>query len=686
MSGSIGFGRAALHLGALWSLAFAQPLLDLLGRNGQFFVARGSTAGDILLLAFGYVLVPPLAGAAVVWALGLVRAGLGWAAQLVLVAVCVGGLLLPPAGDALGGSALALAVALVLGAAAAALYARAAAVRSFVGLLAPAPLVVLILFLVFSPVRELVLPDDESGALAGPGRSSTPIVHVVLDELPETTLAHASGELDDELFPQLARFARGATRYRNATTVDDLTTGAVPAQLTGMRPRADSLPTARNHPRSLFTLFERSHELAVIEPITDLCPERLCGEARPDAVERLRSLESDLEVVVQQLLLPADLREGLPPIDRVWEGFAAGGDSEGGFRPGSDLTRAVLDRLGRNDATAGFQRAIAALDRPAAKPPLVFVHSTLPHAAWRFLPDGRRYGIAGKELPGLSSAGWSGPQWQVDQNFQRHVLQVQYTDRLVGRLLDALRAKGLYDKAVIVVSADHGSAFQTGQPRRPVTGENVGQIAPVPLLVKWPGQRKGTVDARAVRTLDVLPTIAKAAGVRLPWRADGMPADERPVDPAAPIDVSHAGEPVLTERLGSILAKRRERERAEAALLRAGVYSLGPRPGLIGRRVVATVSAGGPRATIDDAGDYAAVDTGAAVLPAYVSGAIEGLRANAEVAVAVNGRVEATTRVYRDDGRMTFAAMVRPAALRDGPNAITVLQVLPGDRLRAIGG
>ena len=31
VSGSIGFRRAALHLGGLWALAFAQPLLDLLG-------------------------------------------------------------------------------------------------------------------------------------------------------------------------------------------------------------------------------------------------------------------------------------------------------------------------------------------------------------------------------------------------------------------------------------------------------------------------------------------------------------------------------------------------------------------------------------------------------------------------------------------------------------------------------
>ncbi len=77
MSGSIGFGRTALHLGGLWALAFAQPLFDLLGRNAQFFVARGSTAGDILLLAFVYALVPPLVGAAIVAGLGRIRPAAG---------------------------------------------------------------------------------------------------------------------------------------------------------------------------------------------------------------------------------------------------------------------------------------------------------------------------------------------------------------------------------------------------------------------------------------------------------------------------------------------------------------------------------------------------------------------------------------------------------------------------------
>jgi hypothetical protein len=675
VSGTIGFPRAALHLGGLWALAFAQPLLDLLGRNAEFFVARGSTTGDILLLAFGYVLVPPVVGAGIVWGLGRIRPEYGWGAMLVLVGLIVAGLALPPAGDLLAGSWVAIPVAVLVGAGGAALYARAAGVRSFVTVLSPAPLIVLFLFLVVSPVRGLLFPSEAGGAVAGPSRSTTPIVHIVLDELPQSTLADADGRINAQMFPNLARFARESTWYRNATTVDDLTTEAVPAQLTGEQPQPGSLPTTRDHPRSLFTLFEHSHDLTVVEPITDLCPERLCEKVRAGAMDRLRSLESDLEIVVQRQLLPADLADGLPSVDRVWEGFETGSTTGAGeLRGGADLKRDVLARLARDDATSGFERAIASLERQGSRPPLLFVHSTLPHGPWRYLPDGRQYPIEGKEYPGLASEGWIGPQWQVDQGFQRHVLQVQDVDRLVGRLLDALRARGLFDDAVIVVTADHGASFVTGQPRRPANSADIGAIAPVPFFVKLPGQREGRVDDSAVRTIDVLPTIAKAAGVRLPWKADGIPADERDVDPAAPIDVSHAGEPVLTEPLGSVLAKRRKREEVEARLLRGGVYAIGPRPELIGRRI-ATPS-GGQQAMVD--GDDA-------VLPSFVSGRIEGLKPDTELAVAVNGRVEATTRVYRNGGESLYAALVPPSSLHDGANTITVLRVDAGGELRPVG-
>ena len=682
---SIGFRRAALHLGGLWALAFAQPLFDLLGENAQFFVARGSTRGDILLLAFGYTLLPPLAGATLVWALGRVRPMAGWCAHLVLVAVLVGALLLPPLGDALGGSALAIGVALAAGAAAAALYAASDGVQTFVSVLGAAPVVVVALFLLVSPVRELLLPGDGAGELVGPPRSSTPIVHIVLDELPEDTVDTGDGRIDATLFPNLARFARDATWYRDATTVDDLTAEAVPAQLTGERPEAGDLPTVRDHPRNLFTLFGRSHDLVVVEPITDLCPERLCDKARLGTVDRLEALRSDLAIVSEHLLLPADLRDGLPAVDGAWEDFDPG-TPPGALRGGRNLKRGILDRLARDDATAGFQRAIAALDRPRSRPPLVFVHSTLPHGPWRFLPDGRQYSFHRKAYPGLEEV-WSGRQWLGDQGFQRHVLQTEYADRLVGRLLDKLRTTGLYDRAVIVVAADHGMSVRAGEPRRPATAGNVQDIAPVPLLVKWPGQRRGRIDPRAVRTVDVLPTIAKAAGVRVPWPIAGRPADERPVDGRAPVDISHAGVPAITVPLATVLRGRRAHEREQARLLRAGVWAVGPRPGLVGRRIA--VAPGGargePRATVDAPAEFAAVDPAAPSVPAFVTGRLEGVRADAELAVAVNGRVEATTRAYPSGRRMLYGAIVRPASLRPGANAVSVLQVLPGARLRLLG-
>jgi sulfatase-like protein len=658
-AGRVTFARAALHLGGLWALAFAQPLFDQLGRNAEFFVARGSTAGDILLLAFGYTLAPPLALAVIVWGLGRLRPDAGWTAMLVFVALLVGALVLPPVGDLLGGSALAIPVALALGAVAAYVYARVSGVRAFATVLSPAPLVVLILFLVVSPVRGLLFPSDAGGAVAGPERSTTPIVHVVLDEFAASTLTGADGKIDAKLFPNFARLARESTWYRNATTVDDLTAAAVPAQLSGSRAPAGALPTPNDYPRNLFTLFEHSHDLTVVEPITALCPERLCGSTRPGTADRLEALESDLSVVVKQLLYPEDLRKDLPAIDRVWEGFESDGGDDDVFTSGANLRRDVLARLARDDATEGFNKATAALQSPGARPPLIFLHSTLPHGPWRFLPDGKQYPTGSKGYLGLDPDGWVGPQWQVDQGFQRHVLQVQYVDRLLGRLLDALHSSGVWDDAVVVVTADHGVAFVTGEPRRPVESRNIGAIAPVPFFVKLPGQSQGHVSDAAVRTMDVLPTIAKAAGIRLPWKAQGMPADERPVDPNAKIDVSHQGRLILAEPLSEVETQRRARDEVEASLLRDGVYKLGPRPDLIGR----AVSAHGRPLT---------VDASSPLLPAFITGRAPGLEPETEIAVAVNGRIAQTTRIF---GRSSYAALVPPSVLHDGTNTVAVIPV-----------
>ena len=126
--------------------------------------------------------------------------------------------------------------------------------------------------------------------------------------------------------------------------------------LTGRKPREGDLPIAADHPQSLFTLLSRSHRLSVVEPITDVCPTDLCSEDRPDMANRLTSLAKDLRVVSLHLLLPDDLDEDLPPIDRDWQGF----ENEAiGPRATREQRRAfieeIFERIDDDDPPARFE-------------------------------------------------------------------------------------------------------------------------------------------------------------------------------------------------------------------------------------------------------------------------------------------------------------------------------------------
>jgi len=313
------------------------------------------------------------------------------------------------------------------------------------------------------------------------------------------------------------------------------------------------------------------------------------------------------------------------------------------------------------------------------------LHAELPHVPFRYFPYGRAYAVHRFDLPGLTDR-WTHRQWLPDQSFQRHVLQTQYTDLLVGRFLDRLRELGLYEEAVIVVTSDHGTAFRAGEPRRQPTKANWADIASVPFIVKEPGQRAGVVDDSAVRTVDVLPTIAKAAGVDVPWKTDGIPAAERTGGPSTPITLDIVGIRKGSQPLATVLAGRAARERHERELLRRGVYAIGPRPDLLDRRVDAPQDSEGASVTVDDPGAFDAIGRDDAVLPAFVSGAVSGLEEDAVLAVSVDVRVAATTRVYRDADGLQYAALVPPTSLPPGSHSVDVLHVLPGGGLRRIGG
>ena len=62
-----------------------------------------------------------------------------------------------------------------------------------------------------------------------------------------------------------------------------------------------------------------------------------------------------------------------------------------------------------------------------------------------FLPSGHTYSI-GQSENGMPPPAWTHTPWLIQQTYQRHLLQLEYTDQLLGQVLDRLKATRLYDR------------------------------------------------------------------------------------------------------------------------------------------------------------------------------------------------------------------------------------------------
>jgi arylsulfatase A-like enzyme len=100
--------------------------------------------------------------------------------------------------------------------------------------------------------------------------------------------------------------------------------------------------------------------------------------------------------------------------------------------------------------------------------------------------------------------------------------EIAYADACVGKLLDWLRAQGIFDKTLIAVMADHGESLGAH-------GENThgvflyDETIHVPLLIKLPKNRDAgkAVDTR-VGLVDIAPTLLSVAGLKVPAKMQGQ--------------------------------------------------------------------------------------------------------------------------------------------------------------------
>ena len=656
--------------------AIAQPLFDLLGRNAEFFAVRGSSPLDIVLFALAVVFIPPAVLLLVELAVGLVSEQ----AALVCHLVFLGGLgalfaiqVLERAG--IDRSSLLVAGALVSGAALAAAVARLSIVRSFLTILAAAPLVFLGFFFT-SGVSQILFPGDVEVSVASV-RSTTPVVFVVLDELPTVSLLDEEGEIDEDRFPSFARLARSSTWFPNSSTLSSQTTKAIPALLSGKRPQRKLLPIFTSHPENLFTLLGGDYRLNVSESQTRLCPPELCAAEDESVTGRMGSLFSDARIVYLHLIAPPALESRLPAIDEAWADFGVRRDGEGGdLLPKRGLG---TFHLGRENDALRFIESLRAGE--PGEPTLDFLHVLLPHGPWLRFPDGSETATDRAAAPGRTGDIW----WDEGlalQAYQRHLLQLGYTDRLLGELIERLQELDVWSRALVVVTADHGVSFREGDKRRAPTRTNLAELGFTPLFVKLPRQTSGRVKEKHVTTVDILPTIADALDAAIPWETDGVsgfaPGAGRPRVRVGPVRAPFA-EAVL-QREASLA---RQVELFGTGAFDDGFFGFGPYADLVGESLTGVEVSGTEEgeAKIDARLSrlIASLPEGSHFVPTPITGALGGgvaARGDA-LAVAVNGVVRAVCQAYQESpgSGVRFSALVPTTVFRPGENTVQVFLV-----------
>ena len=380
-----------------------------------------------------------------------------------------------------------------------------------------------------------------------------PIYLLVFDELPWYSLLDEAGRIDPVRYPNFARLAGTAHVFNNATTTGSSTHNAVPAMLASSF-ESHAAPHYSMYPDNLFTLLGGLYDVSSRDVLVDLCPGSVCngsppeqvldlvaaaGSAPPVPAPALRNGEAyssdetysggsgssallfeDAAIVFGHLVAPEGMDLGLPSIRAGWAGFVRRLDATA-TAAAVDPERIADERIPDSPIFAdkrlfGFRRDVAAI-HPKVLPRLHYLHAWFPHTPWKLRPDGSSYPvIGGFGYPGI----WDDDEVKSRFGQQRHLLQLGFTDRLLGEYLDRLEQIGEFDRAMVIVTADHGITFVPGDlAREPV--RNVAGVAGVPLLFKEPHQTSGTVQSQPVQLVDVVPTIAALLGVDAPWGLAG---------------------------------------------------------------------------------------------------------------------------------------------------------------------
>jgi arylsulfatase A-like enzyme len=323
-------------------------------------------------------------------------------------------------------------------------------------------------------------------ATAGCSRHASTPIDVVLITLDTTRRDHLGAYgYGAPVSPRLDAFAATADLYEHAYASSSWTIPTHASILTGLHPT--------DHGAHLAALYDPEAPVAALgsEPVT--------------LAEHLAAHGYATGAFV-----------GAPLLDRRF-GLARGFDH---YDDAFDAATVATGR-GADELTA---RALAWIRAQGDRPIFLLVNYFDPHVPYtRREPCYTRLAHA-SEKP--KRADHEGPRRPYAEPLRLYDSEICFMDEHFGRLIDALRARGRLDGAVVAVVADHGEAFgEHGQ-----TSHGSSLIEPlirVPLIVKRSGQDLGRRMAEPIEARSLFHLLLRAAGVPeptgTPGRTDATP-------------------------------------------------------------------------------------------------------------------------------------------------------------------
>lgn len=364
------------------------------------------------------------------------------------------------------------------------------------------------------PSVHVEIPVQEDG-----GRPNVLVISI--DSLRPDYLS-SYGAVNDT--PNLDLLAREGARFTAASTVQPTTSPAHQSLLSGVYPATHG---AREHIGTL--LPDRFHTLAtILQPAGYRTGGVFTYIGLRGAFSNLHrgfDLYEDTTIGVPAYLDNEITAQGSRLLRRVLDFVPMAKVAEDLLKQTSELEGNLTDRADvTTEAAVRFLRSAGPED-----PFFLWVHYFGPH--YPFTPPAP---YDKKYLPPYDAAvtGELSTIRQIQRGAQLspesieylaglYAGEVSYTDQEIGRLFAVLRQRGVFDRTIIIVLADHGTSMQ----EHGMWFHNVALTQPmiaIPMLLRYPpAVPAGVVSDAPVQTIDVMPTVLDALGAVPPPEVEG---------------------------------------------------------------------------------------------------------------------------------------------------------------------